>query len=89
VREAVLASLFYVGVAVAFGVVFGVVAGWDYGVQHFAGYVVEKSLSVDNLFVVVVIMSTFDVPPQHQQRVLTFGILAALVLRANPSRCRR
>jgi tellurite resistance protein TerC len=81
-REAAAWSVFYVGVAVAFGVVFGVVAGWDYGAQYFAGYIVEKSLSVDNLFVFVVIMTTFAVPPEHQQRILTFGILAALVLRA-------
>jgi len=81
-REAVLASLFYVGVALSFGAVFGLIAGWDYGIQYFAGYIVEKSLSVDNLFVFVVIMSTFGVPGEHQQRVLTFGILAALVLRA-------
>jgi tellurite resistance protein TerC len=81
-REAVVASVFYVGVAVAFGVIFGLIAGWDYGAEYFAGYVVEKSLSVDNLFVFVVIMATFAVPPEHQQRVLTFGILAALVMRA-------
>jgi len=81
-REAALASAFYVGVAIAFGVAFGVMAGWDFGAQYFAGYIVEKRLSVDNLFVFVVIMSTFAVPPEHQQRVLTFGILAALVLRA-------
>ena len=81
-REAVVASLFYVGVAVAFGVIFGLIAGWDYGAEYFAGYIVEKSLSVDNLFVFVVIMATFAVPPEHQQRVLTFGILAALVMRA-------
>ena len=81
-REAVTASVFYIGVAIAFGVVFGTIAGWDYGAEYFAGYIVEKSLSVDNLFVFVVIMSTFAVPPEYQQRVLTFGILAALVLRA-------
>lgn len=81
-REAVLASVFYVSVAVAFGVIFGLIAGADYGAEYFAGYVVEKSLSVDKLFVFVVIMSTFAVPPEHQQRVLTFGILAALVMRA-------
>jgi tellurite resistance protein TerC len=81
-REAVVASVFYVGVAVAFGVIFGLIAGWDYGAEYFAGYIVEKSLSVDNLFVFVVIMSTFAVPTEHQQRVLTFGILAALVMRA-------
>src|SRR3954465_2726134 len=81
-REAVLASLFYVGVALAFGVVFGVIAGWEFGAEYFAGYIVEKSLSVDNLFVFVVIMTTFAVPAAHQQRVLTFGILVALVMRA-------
>jgi tellurite resistance protein TerC len=81
-REATAWSLFYIGVAVAFGVVFGVLAGWDYGAEYFAGYIVEKSLSVDNLFVFVVIMTTFAVPAEHQQRVLTFGILGALILRA-------
>ena len=50
--------------------------------EYFAGYIVEKSLSVDNLFVFVVIMSAFAVPAEHQQRVLTFGILVALVMRA-------
>jgi tellurite resistance protein TerC len=63
-------------------VVFGFVAGWDSGAEYFAGYVVEKSLSVDNLFVFVVIMSTFAVPAEYQQKVLTIGILLALVLRA-------
>ena len=81
-REAVAWSVFYVVAALAFGVVFGVVAGWEFGAQYFAGYVVEKSLSVDNLFVFVIIMGTFAVPPEHQQRVLTIGIAAALVLRA-------
>ncbi|GAB2767115.1 TerC/Alx family metal homeostasis membrane protein [Streptomyces bullii] len=81
-REAALWSIFYIAVAVVFGVVFAQVVGWEYGAQYFAGYVVEKSLSVDNLFVFVIIMSTFAVPREHQQRVLSFGIIAALVLRA-------
>ncbi|MDX3233906.1 TerC family protein [Streptomyces sp. ME19-01-6] len=81
-REAALWSIFYIAVAVVFGVVFAQVVGWEYGAQYYAGYVVEKSLSVDNLFVFVIIMSTFAVPREHQQRVLTFGIIAALVLRA-------
>ncbi len=81
-REAVGWSVFYIGVAIAFGIVFGTLAGWDYGAEYFAGYVVEKSLSVDNLFVFVIIMSTFAVPAQYQQRVLTFGIIMALILRA-------
>ncbi|MGN6871659.1 MAG: TerC family protein [Solirubrobacteraceae bacterium] len=81
-REALGWSLFYIAVSVLFGVVFGVVAGWNFGAQYFAGYVVEKSLSVDNLFVFVIIMSTFAVPAEHQHRVLTFGILLALLMRA-------
>jgi tellurite resistance protein TerC len=80
-REAAAWSVFYIAVAVAFGVVFGGVAGWDFGAQYFAGYIVEKSLSVDNLFVFVIIMSTFAVPEKYQQEVLTFGIILALAMR--------
>ena len=80
-REAAAWSIFYIAVAVAFGLVFGSVAGWDFGAQYFAGYIVEKSLSVDNLFVFVIIMSTFAVPEKYQQEVLTFGIILALVMR--------
>jgi len=81
-REAVAWSVFYITVAILFGVVFGLIAGWNWSAEYFAGYIVEKSLSVDNLFVFVIIMSTFAVPDAHQQRVLTFGIIAALILRA-------
>jgi tellurite resistance protein TerC len=81
-RESVAWSVFYIAVAIAFGVALGAIAGWDFGAEYFAGYVVEKSLSVDNLFVFVIILGTFAVPPEHQNRVLTFGIIAALVLRA-------
>ncbi|MEV6343615.1 TerC family protein [Actinoplanes sp. NPDC051851] len=80
-REAAGWSIFYIAVAIAFGVVFGSVAGWDHGTEYFAGYIVEKSLSVDNLFVFVIIMSSFAVPERYQQEVLTFGIIIALVLR--------
>ena len=80
-REAAVWSIFYVAVAIAFGIVFGFVAGWEFGGQYFAGYIIEKSLSVDNLFVFVVIMNTFAVPPAHRQRVLIFGIILALILR--------
>ncbi|NHC45347.1 TerC/Alx family metal homeostasis membrane protein [Motilibacter aurantiacus] len=79
--EATAWSVFYIGVAVAFGLVLGAIAGWDYGTEYFAGYLVEKSLSVDNLFVFVIIMTTFAVPDRHQQKVLTFGIVLALVMR--------
>ena len=80
-REAVAWSVFYIAVAVAFGFVLAGQVGWEYGTEYFAGYVVEKSLSVDNLFVFVIIMSTFSVPRQYQHRILTFGIILALVLR--------
>jgi len=80
-REAAITSIFYIAVAIGFGVVFGMTAGWDFGGQYFAGYIVEKSLSVDNLFVFVVIMTSFAVPREHQQKVLIIGIVLALVLR--------
>src|SRR5687767_1866167 len=80
-REATIWSIFYIAVAIIFGFIFANYAGWDFGTQYFAGYIVEKSLSVDNLFVFVIIMNTFVVPVEYQQKVLTFGILAALVMR--------
>lgn len=81
-REAVAQSVFYIAVALAFGAVLTAMVGEEAGTQYFAGYLVEKSLSVDNLFVFVIIITTFAVPAQHQHKVLTFGIVAALVLRA-------
>ncbi len=81
-REAAAWSVFYIGIAVAFGLVFASLAGWRSGSEYFAGYVVEKSLSVDNLFVFVIIMTTFAVPREYQQRVLLAGIIGALALRA-------
>jgi hypothetical protein len=59
--------------------VFGAVAGWDLAGQYYAGYLVEKSLSVDNLFVFVIIIATFAVPAEHQPRALTIGIGLALI----------
>jgi tellurite resistance protein TerC len=80
-REAAAWSAFYVAVAIVFGIVFAGQVGWGYGWEYFAGYLVEKSLSIDNLFVFVIIMAVFGVPAQHQHRALTFGIIAALALR--------
>ena len=80
-REATTWSVFYIAVAAGFGVVFASQVGWEYGTEYFAGYIVEKSLSVDNLFVFVIIMATFAVPDRHQHKVLTIGILIALALR--------
>ncbi len=80
-REAAASSVLFIAVALAFGLVFTVQVGGEFGAQYFAGYLVEKSLSVDNLFVFVIIMATFAVPDIQQQKVLTFGIVLALVLR--------
>lgn len=81
-REAALSSVLYIAVAIVFGLVFAAQVGWAFGSEYFAGYIVEKSLSIDNLFVFVIIMSTFAVPAQYQQKVLIFGIALALLLRA-------
>jgi tellurite resistance protein TerC len=80
--EAVAWSVFYIAVAVIFGVIFTWYVGGEFGTEYFAGYIVEKSLSVDNLFVFVIIMTTFAVPEEHQHKVLTFGIILALIMRA-------
>ncbi len=81
-REATAWSVFYIAVAIGFGVWFAMAHGGDFGTEYFAGYIVEKSLSVDNLFVFVIIMTTFAVPDEHQHKVLTFGIILALIMRA-------
>lgn len=74
-------SAFYIGLALLFGVGIGMVSGWDFGGQYFAGYLTEKVLSVDNLFVFLLLMSAFAVPKAYQQKVLMIGIIIALVLR--------
>jgi tellurite resistance protein TerC len=82
IREATAWSVFYVLVAIGFGVWFAIKYGGESGTEYFAGYIVEKSLSVDNLFVFVIVMTTFAVPEEHQHKVLTFGIVLALIMRA-------
>lgn len=80
-RESATWSAVYVALALVFGLIVWVVWGGDYGGEYFAGYITEKSLSVDNLFVFVLIMTSFRVPREYQQRVLLIGITMALVLR--------
>ena len=81
VGEATKWIVFYVGLAVAFGIGLAVIAGGQTSGEFFAGYLTEYSLSVDNLFVFVIIMASFAVPQEHQHKVLLFGIILALVLR--------
>ncbi len=71
----------YVSLAVVFGLGVWLFAGPDYGAQFAAGWVTEYSLSVDNLFVFVIIMARFGVPRPYQQKVLLTGIVVALVMR--------
>ena len=79
--EAARWVVFYVSAAIVFGVCLVLGFGGDYGGQFFAGWLTEYSLSVDNLFVFMVLMARFAVPPSLQLRVLTIGIVLALVLR--------
>ncbi|HJQ45433.1 MAG TPA: TerC family protein [Amycolatopsis sp.] len=81
-REAARWVVFYVSCAVLFGIGVWVLAGHHYGVEFFTGYITEYSLSVDNLFIFMVIMASFKVPKIHQHRVLLVGILLALVMRS-------
>ena len=81
-KEAAAMSIFYIAVAVGFGIWVWQTAGSVYGTEYFAAYLVEKSLSVDNLFVFIIILAQFKVPSIFHQRVLMFGVILALVLRA-------
>jgi tellurite resistance protein TerC len=81
IKEAGRWVAFYVALAVLFGLGVWYFAGGSYAGEFFAGYITEYSLSVDNLFVFVIIMSAFAVPPIHQHRVLLVGIVIALVMR--------
>ena len=80
-REAALWSAGYVGIALLFGVAVLVLGGRQMGIEYFAGYVTEKALSVDNVFVFLVIMASFKVPREDQQKALLFGIVFALIAR--------
>ena len=81
-KEASIWSIFYISVAVVFGVWVWQSSGSQFGTEYFAAYLVEKSLSVDNLFVFIIILAQFQVPSIFHQRVLMFGVVLALVLRA-------
>lgn len=82
IRHALLLSLGYFALAMLFAVGMFAFMGEVAGYQFLTGYLIEKSLSVDNIFVFVLIFSHFAVPPQYQYRVLFWGIIGALVLRA-------
>jgi tellurite resistance protein TerC len=79
--EAAKWSAIYVGIAILFGLGVLFFGGSTLGTEYFAGYITEKALSVDNLFVFLIIMASFKVPRADQQKVLLFGIVFALIAR--------
>lgn len=81
-RESASWSAFYIALAIVFGFFVWWQWGGQFGGEYFAGYVTEKALSVDNLFVFTVIMASFAVPRIYQQKLLLIGIVMALVMRA-------
>src|SRR3712207_1448653 len=81
VREAAIWSAVWVAFGVAFGAWIWTEYGAEFGQQYFAGYLIEKSLAVDNVFVWAIIFTYFAVPREYQHRVLFLGVLGALVFR--------
>lgn len=81
IREAAIWSGIFVGVALAFGGGVWLLGGAELGKEYFAGYVTEKALSVDNLFLFLVILTAFAVPRANQQKVLMFGVVFSLIAR--------
>jgi len=82
VRESLLLSAGYIGIALLFGLWVGWLRGVDSGVEYLTGFLIEKSLSMDNVFVIALIFGFFAVPRAYQHRVLFWGILGVIVLRA-------
>ncbi|MDO5453758.1 MAG: TerC family protein [Corynebacterium sp.] len=80
-KESTWWSLFYVGLALLFGVFVWVLWDAEHGLQYYTGYVTEKALSVDNLFVFALIFAAFKIPRRYQQKVLLIGIMMALFFR--------
>lgn len=81
-REAIIFSIVWIGLALAFNLFVLYEFGKTKAIEYLTGYIIEKSLSVDNIFVFVLIFSSFNVPPQYQHRVLFWGVLGALIMRA-------
>ena len=82
-REAAIFSAFYIALGLTFGALVFVTRGLEDGAEYLAGYVLELSLSVDNVFVFALIFTAFAVPLKYQHRVLFYGILGAIVFRAS------
>ena len=80
-KEALMLCGFWVIVAVIFGFLTGYLLGYERMIEYFTGYVIEYSLSMDNMFVFVMIFSYFNVPKKYQPKILTWGIIGAVLMR--------
>jgi tellurite resistance protein TerC len=81
VSESLKLSIFYITIALAFGGWIWLQKGGQAGIEYYTGYFIEKALSIDNIFVISLIFTTFAIPPKYQYRALLWGILAVIVLR--------
>lgn len=81
VRESTIQSLVWIGISVVIGVILWALFGSNLGAQYFTGYIIEKSLSVDNIFVWGLVLSFFAVPDKYRHRVLFWGIFGAILMR--------
>jgi len=82
VKEALLWSVFWIGLAVIFNVGLFYIAGKTKALEFLTGYLIEESLSVDNLFVFIMIFGFFKIEPKYQHKVLFWGIIGAIIMRA-------
>ncbi len=82
IREALLWTLFWIALSLIFNVGIYFYMGFDYALEFLTGYLIEKSLSVDNIFVFILIFSYFGIPSRYQHKILFWGILGAVVMRA-------
>ncbi len=81
-KQSLVFSLFYIGIACAFGLYVYFELGASSSREYFTGYLLEKAMSLDNIFVISIIFSFFNIPLKYQHRVLFWGILGVIVLRA-------
>lgn len=83
VKEALLWTLFWIVLSLLFNAGIYFYMGRDYALEFLTGYLIEKALSVDNIFVFILIFTYFDIPPRFQHKILFWGILGAIIMRAS------
>jgi tellurite resistance protein TerC len=82
IKEAILWTLFWIVLSLIFNVGIYFYMGFNYALEFLTGYLIEKALSIDNIFVFIIIFTYFDIPAKYQHKVLFWGILGAIVMRA-------